>query len=238
MTVRYSMATQYGVFVDDDLIATAWGNDANDTIDDKVSKTTSSAQTITSAIAFTGGVQSDTIDEKTGSAGVTIDSLLIKDAALQTSTSLDYFMATQTNGTDGVTAGWTEVAAANWTTASQTVATAVANMRVKKTGTITIAFGGSGGGAATLSVFRVSLQYSLDGSSWSTASYYDVSDDGTGSYSTSLSDSTTRISTAGQTVSYRLDQNRTSGTATESLSSSSVSAHSSYKQGYVMEFLQ
>lgn len=51
---------------------------------DRLRKTsTGSTQTVVDTVAFTGGIQTDTISEKTSAAGVTIDGLLIKDGTIE-----------------------------------------------------------------------------------------------------------------------------------------------------------
>lgn len=54
MTIRHDMASTYGTFSAGDTIQAAWGNDINDSLDDKISKTNSADQSIASALAVTG----------------------------------------------------------------------------------------------------------------------------------------------------------------------------------------
>jgi hypothetical protein len=50
------MASTYGTFSPGDTIQAAWGNDINDTLDDKLSRSNSSAQTVAGPVTFTQAI--------------------------------------------------------------------------------------------------------------------------------------------------------------------------------------
>ena len=69
MTIRYNMATQYGVFSAGDTIQAAWGNDINDSLDDKVSKSRFNAFSGNFSLTRYDNVTEETTDFYTKTAG-------------------------------------------------------------------------------------------------------------------------------------------------------------------------
>ena len=174
---------------------------------------------------FDNTINIDTLAEYTGAAGVTIDSLLIKDKALPNSLIVD------TTGTSAITdANYNDVIAGGAAGSSEDLVTKVTLKKVLKTSNFGISGTGTPDGGG--SVGNLWLEVSTDGSTWAHVTGQNEAMPGTGGTAFSFTDSTRRLSDLGETIRYRLSYEDDSDNLT--ISAASVT-EANYSLGYILE---
>lgn len=86
MTIRSNMVATWNTLIAmGNQIQSAWGDEVNENLDDRVSKSLTPDQGVLSNFSIAAGkaLTTDTINEKTETSGVTIDGLLLKDGKLK-----------------------------------------------------------------------------------------------------------------------------------------------------------